>query len=188
MSLLAGLGAGAVVGWDSRAVRSEADPSRKADYTVLGRVLTREGHIPVHRGDPRAAQALQGAQAALAAGRSVLLYPEGGLPHRKGVREAPPRPFHPGLFHLAHAMGAQIVPVGQAGARALASGSPFEQVARPLTAPLRRPRLRVYVGAPLHLDSEHTQAQALAMTHSSLTRAWHAAARQFGAPVLRTGR
>ena len=153
---------------------------------LLGRALTREGHIPVHRHDPRAAQALREAHAALTAGRSVLLYPEGGLPHRKGVREAPPRPFHPGLFHLARATGAQIVPVGQAGARALASGSPFEQVARLLTAPLRRPRLHVHVGAPLRWDSEQTQAQALAMTHSALTGAWHAAARQLGAPVLST--
>jgi 1-acyl-sn-glycerol-3-phosphate acyltransferase len=154
---------------------------------LLGRVLTREGHIAVHRHDPRAARALQEAQAALAAGRSVLLYPEGGLPHRKGVREAPPRPFHPGLFHLAHATGAQIVPVGQAGARALASGSPLEQVARLLTAPLHRPRLHVRIGGPLRLHSEQTQTQALAMTHSALTQAWHAAARQLGAPVLLTG-
>ncbi|WNM32245.1 lysophospholipid acyltransferase family protein [Streptomyces sp. Li-HN-5-11] len=155
---------------------------------LLGRALAREGHIPVHRHDPRAAQALQEAQAALAAGQSVLLYPEGGLPHGKGVREAPPRPFHPGLFHLAHTTGAQIVPVGQAGARALASGSPFEQVARLLTAPLRRPRLHVHIGGPLRLDSEQTRAQALAMTHSALTQAWRAAARQLGTPVLRTGR
>jgi 1-acyl-sn-glycerol-3-phosphate acyltransferase len=154
---------------------------------LLGRVLTREGHIAVHRHDPRAARALQEAQAALAAGRSVLLYPEGGLPHRKGVREAPPRPVHPGLFHLAHATGAQIVPVGQAGARALASGSPLEQVARLLTAPLHRPRLHVHIGGPLRLHSEQTQTQALAMTHSALTQAWHAAARQLGAPVLLTG-
>ncbi len=62
---------------------------------LLGRVLTREGHIPVTGTTPRAAQALHEAQAALTAGRSVLLYPEGGLPHRKGVREAPPRPFPP---------------------------------------------------------------------------------------------
>ncbi|WP_181804155.1 lysophospholipid acyltransferase family protein [Streptomyces shenzhenensis] len=155
---------------------------------LLGRALTREGHIPVHRHDPRAAQALREAQAALTAGRSVLLYPEGGIPHRKGVREAPPRPFHPGLFHLARATGAPIVPVGQAGARALASGSSVEQVARLLTAPLRRPRLRVHVGAPLRLDSEQTRAQALAMTHSALTRAWHTAARQLGAPVISTAR
>ncbi|MFH8773674.1 lysophospholipid acyltransferase family protein [Streptomyces sp. NPDC017958] len=154
---------------------------------LLGRVLTREGHIPVHRHDPRAAQALQEAQAALTAGRSVLLYPEGGLPHRKGVREAPPRPFHPGLFHLAHATGAQIVPLGQAGARALASGNPIEQMARLLTAPLRRPRLHVHVRAPLRLRSEQTQAQALALTHRALTQAWHTAARQLGASLILTG-
>ncbi|MFJ5533745.1 lysophospholipid acyltransferase family protein [Streptomyces sp. NPDC093261] len=155
---------------------------------VLGRLLTREGHIPVHRHDPRAALALREAQAALTAGRSVLLYPEGGLPHRKGVREAPPRPFHPGLFHLAHATGAQIVPVGQTGARALASGSPLEQAAGLLTAPLRRPRLHVHIGGPLRLDSEQTRAQALTMTHGALTQASHAAVRQLGPPVLLTGR
>ncbi|MFE0514597.1 lysophospholipid acyltransferase family protein [Streptomyces sp. NPDC058964] len=151
---------------------------------LLGRVLNREGHIPVHRHDPRAARALREAQAALTAGRSVLLYPEGGLPHRKGVREAPPRPFHPGLIHLAHATGAQIVPLGQAGARALASGSPLEQVARLLTAPLRRPRLHVHVGAPLRLRSEQTRAQALAMTHGALTQAWRTAARRLGAALV----
>jgi len=151
---------------------------------LLGRVLTGEGHIQVHRHDPRAAQALREARAALIEGRSVLLYPEGGLPHRKGVRETPPRPFHPGLFHLAHATGAQIVPLGQAGARALASGSPFEQVARLLTAPLRRPRLHVHVGAPLRLRAEHAQAEALARMHSALARAWCIAAREVGAPLV----
>ncbi|MEV0489806.1 lysophospholipid acyltransferase family protein [Streptomyces atratus] len=148
---------------------------------LLGRVLTREGHIPVHRNDPRASQALQYAQAALAAGRSVLLYPEGGLPHRKGTSEAPPRPFHPGLVHLAHATGAPVVPLGQAGARALASGSPVEQVARLLAAPLRRPRLHVHVGAPLRLHGE--QPQALALARRALTRAWYTAARRLGEPL-----
>jgi len=149
---------------------------------LIGRVLTWEGRIPVHRHDPRAAQALQDAQAALAAGRSVLLYPEGGLPHRKGAREAPPRPFHPGLFSLARSASAQVVPLGQAGARALASGSPVEQVARLLSAPLHRPRLHVHVGAPLFLDSE--QAQALTLARSALTRAWYTAARRLGEPMI----
>ncbi|ALO92379.1 acyltransferase [Streptomyces hygroscopicus subsp. limoneus] len=152
---------------------------------VLGRVLTREGHIPVHRHDPRAAQALQRAQDALAAGRSVLLYPEGGLPHRKGVREAPPRPVHPGLFHLACSSGAQVVPLGQAGARALASGSPVQQVARLLTAPLRRPRLYVHVGTPLHLGRE--QGEALKVARGALTRAWYTAARGLGEPLVPVG-
>ncbi|GLX50370.1 hypothetical protein Shyhy01_33200 [Streptomyces hygroscopicus subsp. hygroscopicus] len=151
---------------------------------VLGRALTREGHIPVHRHDPRAAQALQSARAALAAGRSVLLYPEGGLPHRRGVREAPPRPFHPGVFRLARASGAQVVPLGQAGARALASGGSVEQVARVLTAPLRRPRLYVHVGAPLRLDGEQEQTRALCLARSALTRAWLTAAGRLGTPTL----
>ncbi|QKV90613.1 1-acyl-sn-glycerol-3-phosphate acyltransferase [Streptomyces sp. NA02950] len=148
---------------------------------LLGRVLTREGNIPVHRHDPRAAQALEDAQAALAAGRSVLLYPEGGLPHRKGTCEAPPRALHPGLFHLARSTGAQVVPLGQAGARALASGSPVEQLVRLVTAPLCRPELHVHVGAPLFLGSE--QGQALALARRALTRAWYVAARQLGEPV-----
>ncbi|MEV0695506.1 lysophospholipid acyltransferase family protein [Streptomyces sp. NPDC050388] len=152
---------------------------------VLGRALTWEGHIPVHRHDPRAAQALQDAQAALAAGRSVLLYPEGGLPHRKGAREAPPRPFHPGLFHLAHSTGAPVVPLGQAGARALASGGLVQQVARLLTAPLHRPKLYVHVGAPLRLSSE--QARALAVARDGLTRAWYTAARRLGEPLRLVG-
>ncbi|MER6102959.1 1-acyl-sn-glycerol-3-phosphate acyltransferase [Streptomyces sp. NPDC001832] len=59
-----------------------------------GRVLTREGHIPVHRHNPRAARVLQDAQAALAAGRSVLLYPEGRLP-RSPAPVLPSGPLSP---------------------------------------------------------------------------------------------
>src|SRR4051794_24435700 len=50
---------------------------------LLGRLLTREGHIPVFRGDRRAADALDSAARALEQGRSVLIYAEGGLPRRR---------------------------------------------------------------------------------------------------------
>ncbi|MBO8190518.1 1-acyl-sn-glycerol-3-phosphate acyltransferase [Streptomyces oryzae] len=150
---------------------------------LLGGVLAREGHIPVHRHEQRATQALRDAHAALVAGRSVLLYPEGGLPHRDGVRETPPRPFHPGLFRLARSTGAQVVPVGQAGARVLASGGAAELTARLLCAPLRRTRLEVHIGAPLWLGGEQSQAQALALARGALTRAWYTAARRLGEPV-----
>lgn len=138
---------------------------------LLSHALTREGHIPVHRHDPRATQALDDAQAALAADRSVLFYPEGGLPHRKGAREAPSRPFRLGLFHLLRSTGAQVVPLGRTGARALASGRPVEQVTRVLTAPLRRPRLHAHVGAP-------RQRSGPGPRHGPLTRAWCTAARR----------
>ncbi|MFE9172809.1 hypothetical protein [Streptomyces kebangsaanensis] len=51
-----------------------------------------------------------------------------------------------------------VVPLGQAGARAPASGRPAEQVVGVLTAPLRRPRLYVHVGAPPRLDREQGEA------------------------------
>ncbi|MEV7687662.1 lysophospholipid acyltransferase family protein [Streptomyces bungoensis] len=146
---------------------------------VLRRVLTREGHIPVHRHDPRAAQAVRDARAALAAGRTVLLYPEGGLPAGSPPREPPPRRFHPGLYHLARSTGAPVVPLGQAGAPAVVSGPPVRQVAGLLTAPLRRPRLCVHVGEPLYLGRGRDEALDAART--ALTRAWCVAARRLDA-------
>ncbi|NEC63381.1 lysophospholipid acyltransferase family protein, partial [Streptomyces sp. SID9727] len=41
---------------------------------VLGRALASEGHIPVHRGDPRAGRAVVLAQEALERGRHILIY------------------------------------------------------------------------------------------------------------------
>lgn len=59
---------------------------------VLGRALAREGHIPVHRGDRRAANALDEAAEALGRGRMVLIYAEGGLRSARTPRKRRPRP------------------------------------------------------------------------------------------------
>lgn len=98
---------------------------------LLGRALTREGHIPVHRRDLRAADALELAAQALRQGRSVLIYAEGGLPRRKDATEAAPGGFRTGLARLAERTGAPVVPVGQAGARRVTSGSTIKQIMRP---------------------------------------------------------
>ncbi|MBD0673555.1 lysophospholipid acyltransferase family protein, partial [Streptomyces sp. CBMA156] len=76
---------------------------------VLGGVLRSGGHIPVHRGTARAAAALDPAVAALAAGRVVLIYGEGGLPDRRDSRDAEPGAFRTGLARLAAASGAPVV-------------------------------------------------------------------------------
>ncbi|AWZ04028.1 lysophospholipid acyltransferase family protein [Streptomyces sp. ICC4] len=137
---------------------------------VLGGALAREGHIPVRRGTSRAAEALDAAAGALAAGRCVLIYGEGAIPVRRDSGEAAPLPFRSGLARLARTTGAPVRPVGQAGARRISSGTTAKQIAGVLTAPARRPRVHVHVGAPLILP-EHL-AEATAVAHGAVTAAW----------------
>ncbi|MEU9253056.1 lysophospholipid acyltransferase family protein [Streptomyces sp. NPDC048270] len=148
---------------------------------LLGAALRREGHIAVHRGTRRAADSLDAAAAALAAGRSVLLYGEGGLPGRRDAGEAAPGPFRSGLARLAAVTGAPVVPVGQAGARRLCSGGRAKQLAGALTAPLRRPGLHVHIGSPLHLPDRVPEATEQA--REAVTAAWRTAALTLGEPV-----
>ncbi|MFD5813175.1 lysophospholipid acyltransferase family protein [Streptomyces sp. NPDC127038] len=148
---------------------------------VLGRALTREGHIPVHRGDRRAADALNGAAEALERGRLVLIYAEGGLPHRADAAEAEPEAFRSGLSRLVQLTGAPVVPVGQAGARRVTSGSRAKQLAGLFTAPLRRPRLHVHVGEPVELTADG--AARTERARAAVTAAWRTAAARLGEPA-----
>ncbi|MFE4695585.1 lysophospholipid acyltransferase family protein [Streptomyces sp. NPDC056738] len=148
---------------------------------LLGRSLTREGHIPVHRRDRRAAGALDLAARALEEGRLVLIYAEGGLPRRRDAAEAAPGDFRTGLARLVERTGAPVVPVGQAGARRVTSGSKIKQVAGLVTAPLRRPDLHVHVGAPIVLTGDNAARTARART--AVTTAWRTAAAHLGEPA-----
>lgn len=148
---------------------------------VLGAALAREGHIPVHRGSVRAAEALDAAAAALSSGRHVLIYGEGGLPRRTDAAAGPPGRFRTGLARLARATAAPVVPVGHAGARRLSSGSVVKQLAGALTAPVRRPELHVHIGAPVFLPAG--VADGTAAAHRAVSRAWSRAARAVGEPA-----
>ncbi|QKW41189.1 lysophospholipid acyltransferase family protein [Streptomyces microflavus] len=148
---------------------------------VLGRLLERGGHVPVHRATHRAADALGTAAAAIGAGRHVLIYGEGRLPLRTDAAEAPPESFRSGIARLAHASGAPVVPLGQAGARRVTSGSGAKQIAGFLTAPARRPRLHVHLGSPVHLPPGVEAATAAA--REAVTTAWCTAARHLGEPA-----
>ncbi|MFB6428402.1 lysophospholipid acyltransferase family protein [Streptomyces microflavus] len=148
---------------------------------VLGRLLERGGHVPVHRATDRAADALGTAAAAIGAGRHVLIYGEGRLPLRTDAAEAPPEGFRSGIARLAHASGAPVVPLGQAGARRVTSGSGAKQIAGFLTAPARRPRLHVHLGSPVHLPPGVEAATAAA--REAVTTAWRTAARHLGEPA-----
>ncbi|MFD3325428.1 lysophospholipid acyltransferase family protein [Streptomyces sp. NPDC058701] len=148
---------------------------------VLGTALRREGHIAVHRGTARAAESLEAAAAALASGRSVLLYGEGRLPGRRDAGESAPGPFRSGLARLAAATGAPVVPVGQAGVRRLCSGGRAKQFVGTLTAPLRRPGLHVHIGAPLRLPAGVPEATDRA--REAVTDAWRTAVLALGEPL-----
>ncbi|WP_405617721.1 1-acyl-sn-glycerol-3-phosphate acyltransferase [Streptomyces sp. NBC_01511] len=141
---------------------------------LLGRALARDGHVPVRRADPRAANCLEDAAAALARGRLVLIYGEGRIPDFESDTETPPHPFRSGLARLAAATGAPVVPLGQTGARRVMSGSGPGQFARLASAPLRRPELRVHIGAPVRLTGDPRTATAQA--HGAVTAAWRSAA------------
>ncbi|MEV7436435.1 lysophospholipid acyltransferase family protein [Streptomyces griseoviridis] len=143
---------------------------------VLGRCLTREGHVPVHRGSGRAARALDLAADALAAGRVVVLYPEGRLPGRRDSADRAPEAFRTGLARLALATGAPVVPLGHAGARRITSGGGAKQLAGLFTAPLRRPALHVHLGEPVRLGGDVRTATA--ELRAAVHRAWRQAVEQ----------
>lgn len=140
---------------------------------VLAGRLRAEGHIPVHRGSRRAAEALEHAAEAIADGRIVVIYPEGRLPRRFDSGDRDPEGFRSGLARLALATGAPIVPLGQAGARRITSGGRLKQLAGLFTSPLRRPRLHVHFGAPIVLTG--TLAEATSQAHTAVAAAWRTA-------------
>ncbi|MFJ9241738.1 lysophospholipid acyltransferase family protein [Streptomyces sp. NPDC101776] len=152
---------------------------------VLGRRLTREGHIPVRRGSRSAAAALDLAAEALAVGRVVVIYPEGGLPRRRDSGDRGPGTFRTGLARLALTTGAPVVPLGHAGARRIVSGGRVKQLAGVLTAPLRRPDLHVHLGEPVHLTGDITAATAQA--RSAVEAAWQRAVGQLPPSARHTG-
>ncbi|KQX91504.1 MULTISPECIES: lysophospholipid acyltransferase family protein [Streptomyces] len=141
---------------------------------VLGRALARDGHIPVYRRDARARDALDGAAEALARGRLVLIYGEGGIPLRRDAGEAAPEAFRSGLARLVDRTGAPVIPLGQAGSRRITSGSVTKQIAGLCTAPLRRPGLHVHVGAPVVLTGDVPNRTLHA--RAAVTDAWRKAA------------
>ena len=111
---------------------------------VLGRVVRRLGFIPVTRGGPGAAGALDDAAAALAAGEAVGVFPEGRI--TRDPDQWPER-AKTGAVRLALRTGAPIVPVAMVGAHAVVGRKRI--FFRLLKNVALRPRVDVRVGAPI---------------------------------------
>lgn len=119
----------------------------KADFfsmPVLGWLARSTRQIPVYRNTDRAGDALVAAEAALAGGECVAMYPEGTVTRDPGLWPMTPRL---GAARLALRTGAPVLPAGQWGAQDI--------MAPPRLAALRlfpRRTVQVKLGAPVGLD------------------------------------
>jgi 1-acyl-sn-glycerol-3-phosphate acyltransferase len=124
------------------------------DRGLVGWWFRSAGHIAVDRNDGR--QGYDAALAAVRGGRVVLVYPEGSITK---ADDGWPMAMKNGAVRLALESGAPLFPVAQWGAQELLPA----YSKRP--HPLRRPRVVIEIGPPVHLDdlrgagSEHEAAR-----------------------------
>lgn len=111
---------------------------------VVGNVLSKMGHIPVHRGTAQGGESLATALEAIQEGRLVALYPEGTIPANH-VRLGKGKT---GAARLALATGAPVIPVGQWGAQHVMPlrKNPLISIVR---SAFTRPRVTVSIGEPV---------------------------------------
>lgn len=115
---------------------------------VLGAVVRAAQQIPVHRDSRSADEALTAARAAIAAGRLIIVYPEGTVtadPHGW------PMTAKTGAARLALETGCPLIPAGQWGAQAILG---MKKITAPRLIP--RPTISVRVGAPVDLSDLRT--------------------------------
>jgi 1-acyl-sn-glycerol-3-phosphate acyltransferase len=106
-------------------------------WPLLGRILTKLEHVPVDRdGAEEGAQSAGALRGALAAGRSLVLFPESTFTRATGLRA-----FKIGAFQLASEAAVPVVPVALVGVRRLLRDGTW--------VPRRLP-LAVEVAEPLH--------------------------------------
>jgi 1-acyl-sn-glycerol-3-phosphate acyltransferase len=110
---------------------------------ILGRVMTAAEQIPVRRGSAEAGDSLRHAEQALAAGKAVLIYPEGTI-----TRDPDHWPMvaHTGVARLALRADVPVVPVVHWGTHRIYDhyGKRFR--------PLPRTEVIVRAGAPVDLS------------------------------------
>jgi 1-acyl-sn-glycerol-3-phosphate acyltransferase len=117
---------------------------------VVGPLLERAGGIRVERGTELAVHAVRVTEVALVHGGHVVAYPEG----RVGLSaDAWPERGRTGMARLALGAGVPVVPVSQWGAHeVLAYANDWTKLHTAARAAVRRPALRVHVGAPVDLS------------------------------------
>jgi 1-acyl-sn-glycerol-3-phosphate acyltransferase len=117
---------------------------------VAGPLLERTGAIRVERGTELARHAVRVTEVALVSGGHVVAFPEGRV---RLAADAWPERGRTGMARLALGLGVPVIPVSQWGAHeVLQYANDWGKLRTALRAVVRRPALRVHVGAPVRLD------------------------------------
>lgn len=129
----------------------------------IGWLARRCGQIPVDRGSLRAADSLLAAEAAVAQGKAVTLYPEGTL---TGDPDGWPMMGRTGAARLALDTRAPVIPFGQWGAQHL---MPDGKKGFPIVLG-RRKRFQLSVGDPVDLSDLYDLPRSRQVLELATTR------------------
>lgn len=116
---------------------------------LLGRLVTAAGQIPVERESVQAAGALGQVNAAVRAGKCVIIYPEGTITKDPDLW---PMTGKTGAARVAFETGCPVIPFGQWGVEEIMYG---KRIHFPKLLP--RKTLRVLAGDPVDLDDLRSQ-------------------------------
>lgn len=117
---------------------------------VVGPLLTRAGHVSVHRDSPEARFAMDTTAAALAHDGHVVVYPEGRISLDPQFW---PERGRTGLARLALRTGVPVLPVSQWGAHEVTAYDGRSAMLRTTGSSVwRQPRVAVHFGVPVPLS------------------------------------
>jgi 1-acyl-sn-glycerol-3-phosphate acyltransferase len=138
---------------------------------VVGRVMTAAGQIPVRRGSAEAGDSLRHAQQALAAGKAVLIYPEGTITRDPALW---PMTGKTGAARIALMTGCPVIPVANWGAHEVIP--PYQHSFRLLP----RKTMRVAAGKPVDLSRFEGQPITADLLQQATTVIMNAVAAELG--------
>lgn len=141
---------------------------------IFGPLVRHAGFVPVG-GGRTAAAALKAGLEALARGEVVGIFPEGDV---MSAPDGSPRRFRVGVGKLALESGATIVPVAHHDARVIGSGTIAQSLRGAVTSIVRRPTVRIRIGAPIRAAeyAGRTLAETVSMVQERVTGVWRSLA------------